>query len=64
MIIICMECKQVQGEKEPLENKTHTHGLCFDCMPDWLVSTGEFTEAEAMKEVLKMKEKHSGENRL
>ncbi len=31
MIIVCCVCKKVQGEKEPFEDKTKTHGLCKAC---------------------------------
>ena len=31
MIIICAWCKKVLGEKEPLENKADTHGICKIC---------------------------------
>lgn len=63
MTSICMMCKTVMGEKEPLDNKSLTHGICFDCMPQWFMDSG-MTEAEAMAETLKIKEKHGGENRL
>lgn len=63
MISVCMKCNAVMGEKEPLENKALTHGICLDCIPQWFIDSG-LTESEAMKEVLKMKEKHNGENRL
>ena len=58
MIRVCMVCKSVMGEKEPLDNKSLTHSICFDCLPQWFVDTGEYTEAEAMIETLKIKEKH------
>ena len=31
MIQVCYFCKQVYGEKEPLENKEETHGECNLC---------------------------------
>ncbi len=31
MIIVCCVCKKNQGEKEPFEDKTKTHGLCEAC---------------------------------
>ena len=58
MISVCMMCKTVMGEKEPLDNKSLTHGLCWSCTPQWLVDTGAYTEAEAMVETLKMKEQY------
>jgi hypothetical protein len=33
MIRVCMTCKEVFGEKEPLEDKSETHGLCERCFP-------------------------------
>ena len=57
MISICMMCKTVMGEKEPFEDKTPTHGICIDCMPQWLMDAG-LTEAEAMTAVIKMKAKN------
>lgn len=32
MKIICAWCRQVIGEKEPLEDDTVTHGICADCI--------------------------------
>jgi len=32
MIRICMKCKKKLGEKEPLEDKSITHGLCDSCL--------------------------------
>jgi hypothetical protein len=31
MIRVCYRCKIVFGEKEPLEDKSETHGLCDPC---------------------------------
>lgn len=31
MILICSYCRKYLGEKEPLENTNHTHGMCSDC---------------------------------
>ena len=31
MILICAWCQKKLGEKEPLENKDHTHGICPAC---------------------------------
>lgn len=59
MINVCMICSTVMGEKEPLEDKTPTHGICIDCIPQWFMDSG-MTEAEAMSETLKIKEKHGG----
>ena len=33
MIRVCMTCDQIFGEKEPLEDKSETHGLCPVCYP-------------------------------
>jgi len=40
MIVICQCCKKKEGEKEPLEYRTETHGLCLDCMPGVLRGGG------------------------
>jgi len=40
MIRICMTCKKVIGEKEPLEDKSETHGICDDCMEEELRING------------------------
>lgn len=32
MIKICCNCKKYLGEKEPLENKSITHGYCPECL--------------------------------
>lgn len=31
MIRICSCCKKVIGQKEPLEDKSETHGICQEC---------------------------------
>lgn len=31
MIQVCMDCNIIYGEKEPYEDKSHTHGLCPKC---------------------------------
>ena len=31
MIRVCYRCKIVFGEKEPLEDRSETHGLCDEC---------------------------------
>jgi nitroimidazol reductase NimA-like FMN-containing flavoprotein (pyridoxamine 5'-phosphate oxidase superfamily) len=33
MIRVCCECKKVFGEKEPLEDRSETHGICEKCFP-------------------------------
>jgi len=35
MIRMCAWCKQVFGEKEPLEDKSETHGMCDACYSVW-----------------------------
>ena len=35
MIIICSRCKINMGEKEPLENKNITHGICTKCLEEY-----------------------------
>jgi hypothetical protein len=32
MIRVCYRCKKVMGEKEPLDDKSETHGLCDPCL--------------------------------
>jgi hypothetical protein len=29
-----MQCKKVMGEKEPLEDKCETHGICPSCLKE------------------------------
>lgn len=31
MIRICSYCARILGEKEPLEDKSETHGICEEC---------------------------------
>jgi hypothetical protein len=31
MIIVCAWCKRTYGEKEPLDDKSTTHGMCEEC---------------------------------
>jgi hypothetical protein len=31
MIIVCAWCKEVLGEKEPLDDKGETHTICDKC---------------------------------
>lgn len=33
MYQVCYHCGQVYGEKEPLEDKEISHGLCPECLP-------------------------------
>lgn len=33
MIRVCSYCDKVFGEKEPLENRQETHGICLLCFP-------------------------------
>jgi len=37
MIRICMFCDMVFGEKEPLYDKTLTHGICDPCFEEFRV---------------------------
>lgn len=37
MIRICMFCDMVFGEKEPLYDKTSTHGICDPCFEEFRV---------------------------
>ena len=31
MVRICMYCHKILGEKEPLDDKSETHGMCDSC---------------------------------
>ena len=35
MIRVCMFCDTVFGEKEPLYDKTPTHGICVPCFEEF-----------------------------
>ena len=35
MIRVCMFCDTVLGEKEPLHDKTPTHGICDHCFKEF-----------------------------
>ena len=37
MIRVCMVCEKVFGEKEPLYDKTSTHGICNPCFEEFRV---------------------------
>jgi len=37
MIIKCAWCGKYMGEKEPLENKNITHGICLKCLKKQLI---------------------------
>jgi hypothetical protein len=45
MIRVCYRCKKVMGEKEPLEDKSETHGLCDECLPIEMKQIEEALEA-------------------
>jgi hypothetical protein len=32
LVRICSMCKKTMGEKEPLEDKSETHGYCDECL--------------------------------
>ena len=38
MIRICAWCKRPMGEKEPLDDKRITHGMCEKCSDDMAAS--------------------------
>ena len=52
MTRICAWCKQVMGEKEPLEDKRITHTICKNCQPQALMEEEGLTEGETMKKRL------------
>lgn len=41
MIRVCMVCKKVFGEKEPLDDKSQTHGICDPCFEEFRVKSEE-----------------------
>lgn len=54
MILICAWCKAVQGEKEPLEDKSETHGICKTCA-DAVKKKYMMSEALTSEDCLKLK---------
>jgi hypothetical protein len=52
-----MVCKKVFGEKEPLDDKSPTHGICGPCFEEFRVKSEEHNKAitsqarEALKEL-------------
>jgi len=46
MIRICMICKEVIGEKEPLDDKSATHGICDKCLDLELTKIQKLTEQD------------------
>jgi len=57
VIRVCMVCKKVFGEKEPLDDKSPTHGICGPCFKEFRVESEEHNKAitsqarEALKEL-------------
>ena len=57
MIRVCMVCKKVFGEKEPLDDKSPTHGICDPCFEEFRVKSEEHNKAitsqarEALREL-------------
>jgi len=41
MIRVCCACQKIMGEKEPLEDKSTTHGLCDKCFNEALRRIGK-----------------------
>lgn len=35
MVCICAWCKTVYNEKEPMQDKSETHGICEPCFAKW-----------------------------
>jgi hypothetical protein len=54
MIRVCYLCKRVYGEKEPLDDRRISHGLCDPCVP---------IEAARIEEELRAIEKSAGTRR-
>jgi len=45
MIRVCTWCREVIGEKEPLEDKSLTHGICESCLERERSKSGVVPEA-------------------
>ena len=57
MIQVCYVCKQVYGEKEPLEDRQETHGVCPACWP------GELERINKAMAEYKREEEENGRNK-
>lgn len=44
MIRVCAHCDEIYGEKEPLEDKSYTHGICIKCLEIELKKLGRTLE--------------------
>ena len=52
MVRICCVCKQNMGDKEPLEDKSETHGICDECLEIELRING-FLDKQGPIQILK-----------
>jgi len=49
MIQVCYVCWKKYGEKEPLKDRSETHGICNDCFPGELKKIAEIKRKRAGK---------------
>lgn len=47
MKVVCAWCKKDLGEKEPLEEKTVSHGMCEECYSSITAHMGELADPPA-----------------
>jgi hypothetical protein len=55
MIVQCCKCREIEGEKEPLDNKAISHGICLKCMPSFFEDAG-LSARQAIIETDKIRE--------
>jgi len=48
MIRICAWCDKKMGEKEPMEDRSETHGICDECLDVLKIEARLLTEAKAV----------------
>ena len=56
MIILCAWCQINMGEKEPIENKNITHGMCKKCGDNFLPVAANTREIIPIKKVNQINE--------
>ena len=49
MIRICAWCGKILGEKEPLEDRSETHGMCDGCLEKLKAENQKPTEAKPVR---------------
>ena len=52
MIRVCCVCKAIFGGKEPLEDKSETHGFCPECFEEWKENNSNEISYEGGTEIL------------